>query len=164
MDFAGAFGPSFGANIDSDGVGVIFGAGIQQPIVKERLRSHANVTYARYFAAGIGQQRSEFGSLSMRYDLNVDAIKIRRFTLLLGTGLGVNWSSGWISKLSNRFSNAELFLSALGGVRILAEEGLKYEVLLLNLGVGGGSEETFVSGAFLQVRICAPLKRAAKKG
>ena len=92
MDFVIAFGPSFGANIDSDGVGVIFGAGIQQPIVKDRLRSHANVTYARYFAAGIGQPQSEFGSLSMRYDLNVDAVKIRRLRLLLGAGLGINWS------------------------------------------------------------------------
>ena len=54
-------------------------------------------------------------------------------------------------------------MSALGGIRIIAKEGLKYELLLLNFGVGGGSEETFVSGAFLQFRIFIPLRRAAKK-
>ena len=179
IDFGFAIGPSFSENWTAGGAAWAMGVGVQRPIGNGRFRHHPSLTYGRY--AGVGlffplAGTSEFDSFSIRYDINVDIIKIKNFSFFAGGGLGMNWSSGWNEGLfgtEQQFKHSAFFNSLLGGIRVKPERGPFGEMVILNAErglrrgferrLGVRFEKRFASIGFLQFRIFIPLRRAAKK-
>ncbi|MCP4457039.1 MAG: hypothetical protein GY816_03275 [Cytophagales bacterium] len=128
-------------NINSftDGFGVNLGAGIQKPIWRDKIRIHPSINYGRFWG-GFGAHIPEtgFNSTSLRFDVESDLLRVGSLSLLLGTGLMLNNTFGWVETDLNsleprksKFSTTTLaFNLFLGGGELLLEKKGKRQLNL----------------------------------
>jgi len=154
-------GLSTNINRFSEASGVNLGIGLQKSIWRDRIRIHPSVNYGRFFRAFIlHTKRTGFNSTSLRYDVEGDLIRVGSIGFLIGTGLMLNRTSGWIeadgSKTfsKSRFSTSTMAYNFLAGFRHTPKKRGKAitELILLNVTFDKWDQDTFSEVTFLQVR------------
>lgn len=81
----------------SDGLGFVYSAGYQREIYKDRLRINPNFSIGHYSTRFLTDAPDAFfNSITLETNLYFDLIRIRAFSLIVGTGLFVNNSRGLI--------------------------------------------------------------------
>ncbi len=89
------YGCSYAENKAADGMGMQWGVGYQQAICKDRLRWVPSFTFGKYSSEGIDDApHAYFNTISLKNNLSLDVVKISAFSLAMGTGLTLNYSSG----------------------------------------------------------------------
>lgn len=169
----GSIGISSSTNWMTDGLGVSVGIGSQKAAWKnDRLRIVPSLNFGIYSNFGTTDVAStQFSSTSLKYNLNFDILKIKSFSVFLGTGLTANYTignrkagvglSGQIA--ARNFNKAHFAFNALLGFRLNPKEKrVGYELLLLN-GVIGITEEYFSELAIFQFRIFVKQLAVRKK-
>ncbi|NOU19515.1 MAG: hypothetical protein HOO91_18320 [Bacteroidales bacterium] len=88
-------GASMGYN--TDGLGFIYSVGYQREIWRDRLRFSPNFSIGHYSSKFINDARDQyFNSINLETNLFFDLIKIRAFSIVIGTGALINNSRGLI--------------------------------------------------------------------
>ncbi len=161
-------GVGFGHSKNSrvDGLGTNWSIGYQGDIWKNRLRIVPCVSFGTYSRTLSTFVDEHYNSTSLKVNLNFDILKIKTFSLLIGSGLAVNISSGLVYKtsVSGRRSSSEKFndesnfaFNGLIGLRLNpAQNRIGYELLLLDGSSKLGGD--FSELTFLRARIIMKLK------
>lgn len=156
----------------SDGFGINLGAGFQKNVWRDRIRIHPSINYGRFwggFSSDIPE--TAFNSMSTRFDVEGDFLRIGPISLLLGTGLMLNTSFGWVETDFNslepgksKFSTTALAFNFLGGFRFVPKKNGKAitEFILLNITFDKWDQDTFSEVTFFQVREIIPLNWGRK--
>jgi hypothetical protein len=86
-------GASMGYN--TDGLGFIYSVGYQREIWRDRLRLSPNFSIGHYSSKFIMDSRDQFfNSINLETNIFFDLIKIKAFSLVIGTGALINNSRG----------------------------------------------------------------------
>ncbi|MBN1251722.1 MAG: hypothetical protein JXR51_11440 [Bacteroidales bacterium] len=81
----------------TDGLGIIYSVGYQRDIWKDKFRFNPNFSIGHYSSKFVMDARDQyFNSINLQTNLFYDLIKIRAFSVVLGTGLLINNSRGLI--------------------------------------------------------------------
>ena len=130
-------GASMGNN--TDGLGFIYSVGYQREIWRDRLRFNPNFSIGHYSSKFINDARDQyFNSINLETNLFFDLIKIKSFSLVVGTGALINNSRGIIGT---------------GGRPDYGSTGQIYSEYFSDFHFGG-----YIGGGF---RINSPKKRTA---
>ncbi len=153
------------------GLGFNWSIGYQGDIWKNRLRIVPGVSFGAYSPTSSTSVGAHYNSTSLKVNLNFDILKIKTFSLLIGSGLAVNISSGLIvyealasrrRSSSERFNESHFIFSGLIGLRLNpARHRIGYELLLFDGSskLGGEFEKKFFSElTFLRARVIMKLK------
>lgn len=133
---------SLSNNSYADGTGISFGLGYQKHIWKDRLRFIPSFTFGKYTSKGIKDApNAYFNTISIKNNINFDVIKKNPFSLFIGTGFTLNYTSGLIGQpkdfvnndMGDYFNQGNFTLNAALGFRIQPEgKMLGYEIHLFN--------------------------------
>jgi len=86
-------GASMGKN--TDGLGFIYSVGYQREIWRDRLRLNPNFSIGHYSSKFIMDARDQyFNSINLEANIFFDLIKIKAFSIVIGTGALINNSRG----------------------------------------------------------------------
>ena len=135
--------------------GISWGIGYQQDM-RSRLRLVSSLTYGTYSNRGAQDVSDAYvNSLNLKFNINLDVIKINSFALFIGTGIGGNYTSGLVE--SNYHNRLNFLLNGLVGFRLNPiSKRIGYELVLFN---GSGSlnkrpyMKYFVEVVMFQARI-----------
>ena len=153
-------------NSRADGFGVNGAIGYQRDIWKNRLRIVPSISYGTYTNKGITDVPDiYYNSVSLKMNLNFDIIKIKAFSLFIGSGLTANYSSGLIGtggwppgrSSSEYFNESNFTFNGLIGFRLTPPKTrIGYELLLLD---GSFENKNYFSElSVLKVRLTMKLK------
>ena len=76
------------------GIGYVTELGYQKEIWKDRLRINPNINFGRYNGGLTREKNQQFNSISGALNFNIDAIKYKSVSLLVGCGAFVNNTRG----------------------------------------------------------------------
>lgn len=155
-------GLSYAENKVVDGIGIQWGVGYQQAIWKDRLRWVPSFIIGKYNSKVIDDAPDAyFNSLSLKNNVNLDVFKIKAFSLLVGTGLTLNYSSGLsgpavdhiqIEASGGYFNNFNLAVNASMGFRFQPMgRKISYEFYIFDASVPNGN--SFAEFAIAQFRL-----------
>ena len=77
-----------------NGIGYVTELGYQKEIWKDRLRINPNINFGRYNGGLTREKNQQFNSISGALNFNIDAIKYKSVSLLIGCGAFVNNTRG----------------------------------------------------------------------
>jgi hypothetical protein len=77
-----------------NGIGYVTELGYQKEIWKDRLRINPNINFGRYNGGLTREKNQQFNSISGALNFNIDAIKYKSVSLLVGCGAFVNNTRG----------------------------------------------------------------------
>ena len=115
--------------------------GYQRDILNNRLRLVPSISFGSYANKGTTDvPDAYYNSINLKVNLNFDILKIKAFSLFIGSGLTANYSSGligtggWSGRSSSDYFNELNFtLNGLIGLRLNpAKKRIRYELLLLD--------------------------------
>jgi hypothetical protein len=146
-------------NSKTDGLGFNYTIGYQRDIWRNRLRITPSLSFGAYNGEADDAPDAYFSSTNLKCDVNFDLIKIKTFSLFIGTGLTANYSSGLIGtggdpgrSTSTYFNETNLALNGLVGLRLNPiNHGIRYELALLNASIE--TRDDFSEITVLQIRI-----------
>lgn len=138
-------GISLSNNSDAEGSGLLFGLGYQKQILLNRLRYVPFITFGKYTSKGITDvPTAYFNSTSLKNNINFDIINRNNFSLFIGTGFTINYTSGLkgpavelpIEKSGGYFNQTNFTFNAALGFKFQSEEKLiGYEGHLFNVSI-----------------------------
>lgn len=159
----GGIGIGFSDNPRADGLGIHGSIGYQRNLWKDRLRIVPSVTFGTYTSKGIDDvPDAYFTSTNLKLNLNLDVLKIKAFSVFVGSGLTANYSSGLIGtggdpgRTSSAYFNEFIFaFNGLLGLKLNpVNNRIGYELLLLD----GSFGNDFTELSILKARIIVKLK------
>ena len=151
-------------NSKARGVGVNFSFGYQHDLGNGRLRIVPSANFGTYTSRFISDTRDAYyTSLGFKTNINYDIIKYKSFSVFLGTGGSINYSSGLKGsgglggiQDSDYFNEFNFAINGAFGLRVLSEEQLMgCELLLIN---GSFENKNYFSEISIQLRILFRLK------
>jgi len=155
-------------NSKSEGLGITFGLGYQREVWNDRFRIHPNFSFGIFNNAQTTDVSDvHFNTINLRLDLNYDLLRIKAFSLFIGTGVTVSHSIGLLgtggrgidgpSRTSSDFFRETNFAgNGLIGLRFNPQKRkMAYELLLLNGSLGVKSD--YVELKVFQVRMVRKL-------
>ncbi len=138
----GGVGIGYSDNSRVDGSGTNWSIGYQGDIWKNRLRIVPGISFGTYTNKGTTDASDTYhNSTNLKVNLNFDILKIKTFSLLIGSGLTANYSSGLIGtggfppgrRFSEYFNESNFAFNGLIGLRLNpARHRIGYELLLLD--------------------------------
>ena len=163
-------GIGFSTNPTSEGLGLIHGLGYQTGIWKERLRLVPQITWGAFDNYGDTHVPDvHFYSRSAKIDLNFDLLKIKAFSLFIGTGVTGNLTTGLVGPDGYRiprrplrfFRESHVALNGTLGFRFhTRNKRLAYELKLFEAATDPAFQEEFVEGALFKVQLIYNIKSA----
>ena len=161
----GGIGVGSSNNSRADGLGINWSMGYQRDILNNRLRLVPSISFGSYANKGTTDvPDAYYNSINLKVNLNFDILKIKAFSLFIGSGLTANYSSGligtggWSGRSSSDYFNELNFtLNGLIGLRLNpAKKRIRYELLLLD---GSFENKNYFSElTVLRTRIIIKLK------
>ena len=140
--FFGGIGIGNSANTRADGLGMNWSIGYQRDIWKNRLRIVPSISFGTYTNKGTTDvPDAYYNSTNLKVNLNFDVLKIKTFSLFIGSGLTVNNSSGLIGtggwpsgrRYSEYFNESSFTFNGLIGLKLNPTKNrIGYELLLLD--------------------------------
>ena len=162
----GGIGIGSSNNSAAGGIGINWSIGYQRDIWKNRLRIVPSISFGTYTNKGTTDvPDAYYNSTNLKMNLNFDVLKIKIFSLFIGSGWTANYSSGLIGtggyppgrRFSAYFNESNFTFDGMIGLRLNpAQNRIGYELLLLD-----GSFENkkhFSELTVLRVRIIMKLK------
>lgn len=162
----GGVGIGSSYNSRADGLGINWSIGYQRDIWKNRLRIVPSISFGAYTNKGTTDvPDAYYNSVNLKVNLNFDVIKIKAFSLFIGSGLTANYSSGLIGtggwpqgrSSSEYFNESNFTFNGLIGFRLAPPKTrIGYELLLLD---GSFENKNYFSElSILKVRLMMKLK------
>ena len=161
----GGIGVGSSNNSRADGLGINWSIGYQRDVWKNRLRIVPYISFGTYTNKGTTDVPDKYyNSTNLKVTLNFDVLKIKAFSLFIGSGLTANYSSGLIGtggdpgrSSSEYFNESNLTLNGLIGFKLNPTKNrIGYELLLLD---GSFENKNYFSElSVLKVRIIMKLK------
>lgn len=155
-------------NDKTGGLGMTFGLGYQKEVWNDRFRIHPNFSFGIFNNTQTRDAPdAHFSTINLRLDLNYDLLKIKAFSLFIGTGVTVSHSIGLLGTggrgidgqsrtSSDFFRETNLAGNGLIGLRFNPQKRkMAYELLLLNGTIG--IEKVYAELKVFQVRIVREL-------
>lgn len=117
----------------NDGLGSNLSIGFERTFKNNRLKLSPIFSIGSYNSKGIDDaQDLQVSSYTLRSVLNYDTFRINRFSVFIGGGLALNYSSG-LSRIPGYFNNTNIGVSGLLGLRLTPNnDKFKYELLLFD--------------------------------
>lgn len=125
------FGLGLSMGYNTYGLGLQYNIGYQREIWNDRFRLNPNFSIGHYSSAFLLDARDEyFNSINFATNLYYDVIRIKSFSLVLGTGVLVNNSKGLIGTGGNRDDNDTLAQSSefVNDVHLAAHLGAGFRI------------------------------------
>jgi hypothetical protein len=142
-------------NSTREGSGINWTIGYQKNIWKNKIRFVPSLSFGNYSSKGIDDATElNANSTTLKTSLNFDILKIKSFSVFIGSGLAVNYSSG-LSRYSGYFDNTNFAVNGLLGLKINPEhKRFNYELLLADF----SSKSDFLELSLLKFRLVMKLK------
>lgn len=159
------FGTGIGimTNSESEGYGILSGIGLQATVWHDRIRLIPQLTWGGFNNDGITDVPDvHFYSRSIKLDVNFDLLKIRSFSVIIGTGVTGNLTSGlvgtdgWHNPVSSSyfFREAHVGTNVMLGFRLYSsDKRLAYELRLFDVGFKPIESTDFVEAAILKFQV-----------
>ena len=144
-------GLSVTANLKAEGFGLNFGLGYQKGLWGNRLRVMPSLTYGIYTNFGVQDASpANINSTNLKININYDLLRIKSFSLFIGTGITGNYSISHIKEIGT-FRETHFAFNGLFGFRIYPpKKKLGYELKVLELIIEPTYEEDYYEGGILQ--------------
>ncbi len=155
----GSVGVGVSDNLKADGEGIYFGIGYQKDILGNRLRFVPVLTFGTFKSSADDASYAYFQSSSLRVNLNFDIIKIKSFSIFIGTGVTGNYSSG-LKSGRGYFKETHFGLNGLFGLRINPlKKRIGYELKIIDLTLEPSYQEGFFEGGVFRFRLLIKLNK-----
>lgn len=138
-----------------EGSGINWTLGYQKNIWKNKLRFVPSLSFGNYSSKGIDDGiELNVNSTTLKTSLNFDVLKIKSFSVFIGSGLAVNYSTG-LSRFSGFFDTTNFAVNGLLGLKINPEhKRFNYELLLADF----SSKSDFLELSLLKFRLIMKIK------